>query len=47
MESASETVRLAIAASNTNRPKGDVEEGDRHWQIYANDQAKTAKIISR
>jgi multidrug efflux pump len=38
-----ESVRLAIAASNANRPKGDVEEGDRHWQIYANDQAKTAK----
>jgi multidrug efflux pump len=38
-----EPVRLAIAASNANRPKGDVEEGDRHWQIYANDQAKTAR----
>ena len=38
-----ESVRLAIAASNANRPKGDVEEGDRHWQIYANDQAKTAR----
>jgi multidrug efflux pump len=38
-----ESVRLAIAASNVNRPKGNVEEGDRHWQIYANDQAKTAK----
>jgi multidrug efflux pump len=38
-----ESVRLMIAASNANRPKGDVEEGDRHWQIYANDQAKTAK----
>jgi multidrug efflux pump len=38
-----EAVRLAIAASNTNRPKGDVEEGDRHWQIYANDQAQKAK----
>jgi multidrug efflux pump len=38
-----ESVRLAIAASNANRPKGYVEEGDRHWQIYANDQAKTAR----
>ncbi len=38
-----ESVRLAIAASNANRPKGDVEDGDRHWQIYANDQAKTAR----
>jgi multidrug efflux pump len=38
-----ESVRQVIAASNANRPKGDVEEGDRHWQIYANDQAKTAR----
>ncbi len=38
-----ESVRAAIATANANRPKGIVEEGDRHWQIYANDQAKTAK----
>src|SRR5204862_6639680 len=25
-----------------NRPKGAVEEGDRHWQIMADDQAKRA-----
>ncbi len=37
-----EAVRAAIAASNANRPKGAVEDGDRYWQIYANDQAKTA-----
>ncbi len=37
-----ETVRAALAAANANRPKGSVEDGDRHWQIYANDQAKTA-----
>jgi len=37
-----EEVRTAIAAANANRPKGMVEEGDRMWQIYANDQAKTA-----
>ena len=37
-----ETVRGMIAASNANRPKGDVEAGDKHWQIYANDQAKKA-----
>jgi multidrug efflux pump len=37
-----ETVRGRIAASNANRPKGDVEAGDKHWQIYANDQAKKA-----
>jgi len=37
-----ETVRGMIAASNANRPKGDLEAGDKHWQIYANDQAKKA-----
>ena len=35
-------MRLYIAASNANRPKGSVEAGDKHWQIYANDQAKKA-----
>ena len=34
--------RAAIAATNSNRPKGIVEEGDKQWQIYANDQARTA-----
>ncbi len=37
-----EEVRTALASANANRPKGAVEDGDRHWQIYANDQAKTA-----
>ena len=37
-----EDVRNAIAATNANRPKGVVEDGDQHWQIGANDQAKTA-----
>ncbi len=37
-----EQVRAYIAASNANRPKGSVETGDKHWQIYANDQAKKA-----
>ena len=37
-----EEVRAALAAANANRPKGAIEDGDRHWQIYANDQAKTA-----
>jgi multidrug efflux pump len=35
-------VRAAINAANANRPKGIVEEGDRQWQIYADDQARTA-----
>ena len=37
-----ETVRGVLTAANANRPKGSVEDGDRHWQIYANDQAKKA-----
>jgi multidrug efflux pump len=37
-----ETVRAAIVATNANRPKGAVEQGDAHWQILANDQAKQA-----
>ena len=37
-----EDVRTAITTANANRPKGMVEEDDRHWQIYANDQAKKA-----
>ncbi len=35
-------VRTALAAANANRPKGSVEQGDRNWQILANDQAKQA-----
>ncbi len=35
-------VRSAISATNANRPKGIVEDGDRQWQIAANDQAKKA-----
>jgi multidrug efflux pump len=37
-----EQVRSAIVAANANRPKGMVESDARHWQIYANDQAKEA-----
>jgi multidrug efflux pump len=38
-----EDVRNALAAANANRPKGFVEEGDRQWQIYTNDQAAKAE----
>jgi multidrug efflux pump len=38
-----ETVRNAIAATNPDRPKGSVDDGERRWQIMANDQATTAK----
>ncbi|MGH8798741.1 MAG: efflux RND transporter permease subunit, partial [Casimicrobiaceae bacterium] len=37
-----EDVRSVLAATNANRPKGSLENGDRHWQILANDQAKAA-----
>ncbi len=37
-----ESVRAAIATTNANRPKGMVESDARHWQIYANDQAREA-----
>jgi multidrug efflux pump len=33
-----DTVRIALQNANANRPKGFVEDGDRHWQIYTNDQ---------
>jgi multidrug efflux pump len=35
-------VRAALSAANANRPKGSVEQGERHWQIMADDQAKRA-----
>jgi len=37
-----EDVRAAIVTTNVNRPKGSVEDDERHWQILANDQAKKA-----
>ncbi len=38
-----EDVRAAIVATNANRPKGALEDDERHWQIQANDQAKKAE----
>jgi multidrug efflux pump len=37
------TVSNAIASTNGNRPKGLLEQGDRQWQVAANDQAPAAK----
>ncbi|WP_018608862.1 multidrug efflux RND transporter permease subunit [Uliginosibacterium gangwonense] len=37
-----EDVRTAIANSNAYRPKGVLEDGNRHWQVQANDQSSTA-----
>jgi len=36
-------VSSAIAATNTNSPKGVIEDHQHHWQLYANDQVHTAK----
>ena len=37
-----EDVRAALGAANANSPKGAIENATTHWQIYSNDQAKTA-----
>src|SRR6266404_1865238 len=37
-----ESVRAALAAANANSPKGALEIGERRYQIYSNDQARTA-----
>ncbi|MBV4484828.1 efflux RND transporter permease subunit [Pseudomonas sp. SWRI153] len=36
-------VRKTIADANVRRPKGSVEDGQRQWQIQANDQLEKAK----
>ncbi len=38
-----EAVRAAIVATNANRPKGALENGDKRWQILDNDQSMYAK----
>jgi multidrug efflux pump len=37
-----EEVRNAITANNVNRPKGFLDDGERYWQVQANDQARSA-----
>ena len=37
-----EDVRAALASANANSPKGVIEDGERHLQIYTNDQATRA-----
>ena len=34
-----EGVRAALASANAHAPKGAIEEGGRHYQLYTNDQA--------
>ena len=38
-----EDIRAALASANANSPKGAVEEGSRHFQLYTNDQASKAE----
>ncbi len=37
-----EDVRAALGAANAHSPKGAIENGERRWQLYANDQLTTA-----
>ena len=37
-----EDVRNALNGTNANRPKGFVEDGDKQWQIYTDDQSTKA-----
>ena len=37
-----EDVRAALASANANSPKGAIEDGGLHYQIYTNDQATHA-----
>src|SRR5258707_4629655 len=37
-----EDVRAALASANAHAPKGAIEDGDLHYQIYDNDQATKA-----
>ncbi|HLH12833.1 MAG TPA: efflux RND transporter permease subunit [Methylovirgula sp.] len=37
-----EDVRAALASANADSPKGAIEDGDNHYQIYTNDQATHA-----
>ena len=37
-----EDVRAALASANANSPKGSIDNGPQHYQIYTNDQASKA-----
>ena len=38
-----EDVRAALASANAHSPKGAIEDGDRRYQLYTNDQAMKAE----
>ena len=37
-----EDVRAALSAANANSPKGGIDQGSQHYQLYVNDTATTA-----
>jgi multidrug efflux pump len=37
-----EDVRAALSSANAHSPKGAIEDNDKHYQIYTNDQVSTA-----
>src|SRR6202034_4138846 len=37
-----EDIRAALASANANSPKGTIDDGDRRYQVYTNDQANVA-----
>jgi multidrug efflux pump len=37
-----EDIRAALASANANSPKGTIDDGERRYQIYTNDQANVA-----
>ena len=41
-----ENIRAALSAANANAPKGSIEQNGNHYQIYTNDQARTAAEFS-
>jgi multidrug efflux pump len=41
-----EDVRAALASANADSPKGTIDQGDRRYQIYTNDQANVAADYS-
>ena len=42
-----DTVRIALQNANANRPKGYLEQGDKHWQLYTNDQTSLDSRLYR
>ena len=38
-----EGIRAALASANANSPKGDIQAGERRYQLYANDQGRKAE----